>query len=167
MWFSKSKSKPPEVTRELRERALTISPGELGIVSGPGHVRVWAVLMETGYSEAVVSLVCLADGTTSLYFSNGGGVVGGGQHQRVRGAADKLIALVDARADELNDTETCPTPAVGRVRFYARTFDGLRTAEADEQDLGRGRHALSPLFHASHAVIAAVRESAPSRPGFE
>jgi len=163
MWFSKPKPKPPEVTLELRERALTIPPSELGVVSGPGHVRVWAVLMETGYAEAVVSRVCLADGTTSLYFSNGGGVIGGGQHPHVRNAADKLIALADARADELDVTETYPTPAVGRVRFYACTFDGVRTAEADEQDLGRGRHALSPLFHASHAVIAAVRESAPPR----
>jgi hypothetical protein len=119
--------------------------------------------METGYTEAVVSLICLADGTTSLYFSNGGGVIGGGQHQRVRGAADKLIALADAQADVLHVTETYPMPAIGRVCFYARTFDGLRAAEADEQDLGRGRHALSPLFHASHAVIAAVRESAPPR----
>lgn len=163
MWFSKPKPKPPEVTRELRERALTIPPTELGVVSGPGHVKVWAVLMETGYAEAVVSLICLADGTTSLYFSNGGGVIGGGQHKPVRTAADKLIALVDARPDELEVTGTYPMPAVGRVRFYARTFDGVRTAEADEQDLGRGRHALSPLFHAAHAVITAVRESTPPR----
>ena len=163
MWFRKPKPKPPEVTRELREHALTVLPSELGVASAPGHMRVWAVLMETGYAEAVVSLVCLADGTTSLYFSNGGGVIGGGQHQRVRDAADKLIALMDTRVDELSVTETYPMPAVGRVRFYARTFDGVRTAEADEQDLGRGRHVLSPLFHASHAVIAAVRESAPPR----
>lgn len=161
MWFRKPK--PPEVTHDLRDQALTISPGELGVASGPGHVRVWAVLMETGYAEAVVSLVCLADGTTSLYFSNGGGVIGGGQHKHVRDAADKLIALVDARSDELEVTQSYPMPAVGRVRFYARTFDGGRTAEADEQDLGRGRHALSPLFHAAHAVIAAVRESTPPR----
>jgi hypothetical protein len=50
-------------------------------------------------------------------------------------------------------------PSVGRVRFFLRTFAGTLTAEADEEDLGEGRHPLSPLFHAGHEVITAVRES--------
>ena len=36
---------------------------------------VWGVVMETGYPEAVVTLVSLGDRTTSLYFSNGGGII--------------------------------------------------------------------------------------------
>lgn len=49
----------------------------------------------------------------------------------------------------------------GRVRFYLRTFKGTVGAEANEEDLGKGRHILSPLFHTAHSVIAAVRESTP------
>ena len=45
--------------------------------------------------ESVASLVSIADGTTSLYFSNGGGIIGAGQHQKVRDASARLIALVD------------------------------------------------------------------------
>ena len=36
------------------------------------------------------------------------------------------------------------------------------SAEANEDDLGEGRHKLSPVFHAAHAVISAVRESTTS-----
>jgi hypothetical protein len=52
-----------------------------------------------------------------------------------------------------------PLPDDGRVRFYARTFDGLMVAEANEKTLGQQRHRLSPLFLSAHAVISAIRES--------
>ena len=117
--------------------------------------------METGYPIAVASLVAIADGTTSLYLSNGGGVIGAGAHKKVRDASARFIALVDAHADDFTVTDTHPLPKLGRVRFYVRTFDDVRTLEADERELGEGRHALSQVFHAGHAVIAAVREASP------
>jgi hypothetical protein len=39
--------------------------------------------METGYVEAVATLVGVADGTASLYFSNGGGFIGAATHANV------------------------------------------------------------------------------------
>jgi hypothetical protein len=51
---------------EMRELAFTLPANQLGLEPGPGHTRVWSVLMETGYPEAVVSLVTIAEGTTSL-----------------------------------------------------------------------------------------------------
>ncbi len=57
-----------------------------------------------------------------------------------------------------SNRSTHPLPAQGRVRFYVRTFGGLVTAEADEDDLGYERHELSPVFRAGHAVISEIRE---------
>jgi len=39
----------------------------------------------------------------------------------------------------------------------------MLAAEADEQDLGHGRHPLTHVFHAGHGVIAAVREATEKR----
>ena len=161
MWFRKPRPDPVAVIQALREQVFTMSPSDVHIVPGPGHTRVWGVLMETGYPNAVASLVAVADGSTSIYFSSGGGIIGAGQHQNVREIADRFIALVDSQVEALTITDAHPLPAVGRVRFYARTFDGLRTAEAGEQELGERRHLLSPLFHAGHAVIAAARTASP------
>ncbi len=115
--------------------------------------------METGYPQAVVILVALADGTVSLYFSTGGGIIGAGPHERVRAAAETLLDAAQAHHAAFASAAATPPPDVGRVRFYVRTFGGTLTAEADEQDLGYGRHPLAPVFHAGHAVITAVRES--------
>jgi hypothetical protein len=117
--------------------------------------------METGYPEAVAILVVLGDGTSSLYFSNGGGIIGAGGHARVRTVSDQVLSTAEAHMTEFTKAEATPFPAVGRVRFYVRTFEGTVTAEASEDDLGEERHSLSPLFHSGHAVIAAMRESSP------
>lgn len=37
--------------------------------------------METGYEEAVFSLRCITEGSISIYFSNGGGMIGIGEHE--------------------------------------------------------------------------------------
>ena len=117
--------------------------------------------METGYPDAVATLVVLAEGSTSLYFSNGGGVIGAGEHEAVRVASESLLSTAETQQDHLEGVVATPLPEVGRVRFYLRTFAGTVGAEAKEEDLGTGRHILSPLFHSAHAVIAAIRESTP------
>lgn len=152
---------PAAVMRDMRERIFTLLPAELGIASGPGHVHVWAVLMEMGYPEAVASLVAIADGATSIYFSTGGGIIGAGQHAAVRDRTERFVARADAQTNLFTAATEHPLPDVGRVRFYLQTFDGLLTAEASEEALGENRHELSPLFHLGHAVIAAVREASP------
>ena len=147
---------PAETARQLREHAFSVTAAELGLRPSPGGSRVWAVLMESGYPEAVASLVSLADDTTSLYFSNGGGVIGGGQHASVRGAAQKFLETAESHIEKFAPAAEHPLPRRGRVRFYVRTFDGLLTAEADERELEQP-HALSPIFHAGHAVIAELQ----------
>ncbi|HET8649936.1 MAG TPA: hypothetical protein VFL95_07840 [Gemmatimonadales bacterium] len=163
MWFRKRKPDPAEAVRGLREQIFTMQAPDVGITPGPGHLRVWCVLMETGFAEGAASLLAVADGTVSLYFSNGGGIIGAGRHDEVRSAADRLIALADAHADDFAAASEHPLPAMGRVRFYIRTFDGCRTVEAGETELGENRRPLSPLFHAGQSVIAAVRMIQPRR----
>jgi hypothetical protein len=165
MWFRRkpkpsgapSSSDPAEVMRQLREQALTLGAAELGLERMP-RGGVWGVLMETGIPNAAVSLVSFADGTTSLYFSSGGRVLGAGAHVRVRAVADAFLARVAEHLAHFTPARTTPLPAPGRVRFYVRSTGGTLTAEAGEEDLGQGRHALSPVFHAGHSLITAVRQ---------
>jgi hypothetical protein len=125
--------------------------------------RVWGVLMETGYAEGGATLVVFAEGTTSLYFSNGGGIIGAGEHAIVRTASESFLSTAEANLAAFGAALATPPPEVGRVRFYLRTFQGTLGTEAKENDLGEGRHPLSPLFHAGHAVITAIRQSTPSQ----
>jgi hypothetical protein len=114
-------------------------------------------LMETGYPEAVATLVAVVDGTSSLYFSNGGGFIGAGTHAAVAEASRRWLETGQAFLPQLSLITDPPLPAEALTQFVAVTREGLRGIVAPEEELGEGRHALSPLFHAGHDVITQIR----------
>lgn len=127
---------------------------------------VWGAMMETGYANGTASLVCLGDGTTSLYTSTGGGMIGAGSQPAVV-AANR--AFLRSLTDHLRDLEHEPItwlPQPGRVVLRALTYEGHLATEAYEDDLGYGKHSLSPSFYAAHEVITQLRlidEQGPPR----
>lgn len=157
MWFRRRKRVANPVL-ELRSRMLAARAAELGLAPRAA-TEAWGVLMETAYPDAVVTLVALADGTTSLYFSNGGGIIGAGAHESVVAANRSFLELATALAPTLVRVDDTPMPEAGYVVFYVRTVDGTMSGAGVEEDLGKGRHPLSPLFHAGHRVITAIREA--------
>lgn len=148
---------PAEVYSGLRNRVLNLDPKEVGLVQSSETPNVWGVLMETGYEEAVVTLVSLADGTTSLYFSNGGGMIGGGEHATVAQSTKSFVASAEKYYQQMTSTQSFPTPVIGRVKFYILTFSGKFTMDVDENELGNGKNLLSPLFHSGQDVITQFR----------
>ncbi len=158
-WSKKRSPEPSDASRSLRDAALSITAQDLGLESSSTHPNVFGVLMETGFPEGAATLTVFAEGSTSLYFSNGGGVVGAGQHESVRETHGPLFREAEAHLPAFEPVRDAELPAAGRVRFYLRTFGGTLGAEAKEDDLGNMRHPLSGLFHAAQATIAAVRES--------
>lgn len=149
-----------EVYVELRNQVLQVKPDAIG-EERTDDSTVIAVLMETAYSEAIVTLVAVADGTASLYFSNGGGIIGGGGHEPVRKVCAGFIAGAQQYVSQSTSTDTFPLPIEGSVRFYLVTGVGVYTFEALEDDLGYERHTCSPLFHKGHELITAIREHTP------
>ena len=109
-------------------------------------VPVLAVLMETGYPEAVAALVAVADGDTSLYFSNGGGIIGAGEYKQVYDGSLTLVSKAGIYFNKLTLTENFPLPKKGFTRFYVVTPSGTYTDEVLEDDLGNERHILSAVF---------------------
>ncbi len=72
-----------QVYQGLRAQILGLDPATAGLQQGSVDRVVWGALMETGYPRGTATLVALADGTTSLYLSGGGGIIGGGSHEAV------------------------------------------------------------------------------------
>ncbi len=145
-----------EIYDGLRAQVLSLKPDQLGL-NGSEKQQVLALLMETGYPEAVATLVAVADGSASLYFSNGGGIIGAGEHEEARQESLRLIALSQEHLKELAKTECYPLPRLGFTRFYAVTSNAVYSLEALEEDLGYGRHRLSRVFHQGHRLISAIR----------
>ena len=118
---------------------------------------LWGALVETGYPRGTATLVTLADGTTSLYLSTGGGIIGGGFHEAVASATRTFLTELERHLPVLRPDPDAALPAVGRVIIRALTYTGRMSAEASEDDLGYGRHQLSPVFYAAHRVVTELR----------
>lgn len=141
----------------LRHQALSTNRTEVGIAETSREGPAWGVLMETGYDDSTVTLFALLDGSTSLYFSNGGGVIGGHAHEAVRDANAAFLSQTNRSLQHLTSCTSFPIPGPSHTVFYVLTDTGILNADALQNDLGYGRHPLSPLFHAGHEVITQLR----------
>jgi hypothetical protein len=155
---ARDEAKPPapEVYLGLRQQVLALTPDQLGgVVSA--HEPILALVMETGYPEAVATLVAVADGSSSLYFSNGGGIIGAGAHASVAEASRRWLEIAPDFLPHLPVVSDPSPPAEGLTQFLVVTPDGVHGIVAPEAELGGGRDPLSPLFHAGHDVITQIR----------
>jgi hypothetical protein len=146
-----------QVYQGLRAQILGLDPAEAGLGQGPGRPAVWGALMDMGYPRGTATLVALADGTTSLYTSTGGGIIGGGFHRAVAAATGSFLADLERHLPLLKPDADPALPAAGQVIIRALTYGRRLAAQAPEDDLGHGRHPLSPVFHAAHRVITELR----------
>lgn len=148
---------PSEVSDQLRSMVLNLDPKDVGITKDNFPNSVFAFVMETGLAEGSYTLSSIADGSTSLYFSGGGGIIGGGEHKNVREASMYLLSGAEHFHHKAENIISFPKPTNGMVIFYFITFDGVKSYQAKEQDLGNGNDELSSLFFAAHNVITELR----------
>ena len=146
--------KTADLYDRLRRQALEMKPEQLGF--GPEQ-RIVGVLIETGFPEGAMMMVALADGTASMYFSGGGGIIGAGEHPGPNAAARNLIACAPDFESACVRAATFPLPQTGYTRFYIIKHGDVLTAEAREEDLGKRRHRLSPLYYCAHDLITQIR----------
>ena|SRR5215469_11128986 len=152
-----------EVFHGLRTQILNLDPAEIRIDGALAGRRVRGALMDMGYPNGTATLVALGDGTTSLYLSSGGGIIGAGGHAGVATATRQFLAVVDDHLALLTADADSGLPATGRVIIRARTDQGWSSTEAREDDLGRGPHPLSAVFQAGHGVLTELRMIAESK----
>jgi hypothetical protein len=149
-----------DVYRDLRNMALQLKPADIGMSGAP---PILAVVMDTGFPEGAVSLVATADGSASLYYSTGGGIIGSGEHPDCALAAKALISEAEKYLGKMKKTEKTPIAKPKQTAFYLVAKEGVFTVSAKETDFGENRHSASPLFHKAHELISKILEKDKDR----
>jgi hypothetical protein len=72
--------------------------------------NVWAGMMEMDVDGDTATIVAVGEGSTSMYLSTGGGVIGGGMHERVVQANHHFLVALESNLDALapEDERHCP-----------------------------------------------------------
>lgn len=152
------KNTPEQMSDELRSMVLNLRPNSIGLTKENYPYHVYALIMETGFPEGSFTLSSVADGSTSLYFSSGGGIIGGSKYKKVQETSSNLLSEAQHLYKRAQNVDVYSKPESGTVIFYFITFDGVRSYSALENDLGNERDELSNLFFAAHNVITELRK---------
>jgi hypothetical protein len=151
----------PEMYATLRTAALDAVA--LGLPAPPAeHPTVSGVVVDVPAPGGFVTIVAMGEGSTSMYASNGGGVIGAGGHASVARTTHALLAGIEPHLTGLDASDETSHPPPGLVRLFVLTPTGRRVADAPEDAFwGRLDHPLGDVLAGVQSVVSALREAAP------
>src|SRR5262249_28397574 len=125
----------------------------------------WSVVMDWGVKQAVATVVAFRDGTASMYYSSGGGNLGGGQADAdIRAAAKSALVVASRHLKQLKPVSEFPIPTQsGQVFFYVLTRSGIFFGEGLQKELATNEHPISELGNAMQAIVTGYRLHKPKR----
>ena len=140
----------------LRSLALSVDPTKLGFRPSAELPDVFGVVADLEL-QGTATLVCFLDGTTSLYYSSGGGAIGLGQHESIARESLAFLASVQAGLDAFSTGLDTSALTEDQYRFTALTYGGHRTLTAAEAELHASTSGGAAILRGFHAVIGAYR----------
>jgi len=146
-----------DVIEGLREQLFTLNPKSLDIVPSEDLPRVWGFMMELFVPQTWINLVCIADGTVSIYFGTGGGIIGAGEHDSVRTAARECLKKSEEILENIKNFDPVHLQNEETIKFHVLTYAGIRSDEANADEINSGNHYLSELHYYAQNVITEVR----------
>jgi hypothetical protein len=138
--------------------ALGLTAESTGIHPPSTGFGIWGSVTDLGFGKGGATVIALADGTASIYFSTGGGVIGGQGHAQLREAAVALVNSLEAHGAELRPQPSGELPRAGRVRFYAHARTGLLASdECEQRALASAHHPLAAVFRTLNRLLTQFR----------
>ena len=159
---SANRSQPSSANVYLGLRNLVLQGTRANFGLGPGSrpTQPFAVVVDQGPPEGATTVIAIADGSASVYRSNGASSIGGGQsHESIRQAALKTVQVADEVQPLMHPATEFPLAQRGEISFYAVTDAGVYTATASVDDLASGRSPFSKLGDSAKAIVAAYGEA--------
>jgi L-alanine-DL-glutamate epimerase-like enolase superfamily enzyme len=125
---------------------------------------VSGIVVDVPGSGGFASIVALADGTTSMYTSTGGGRIGAGTHAHVAAATTRLLTEVQRHLGLFESPDDRGLPAPSVVRLHVLTpMEGRHADVPEDAFWGRQDHALTPVIARVQDVITAISTASPPR----
>ena len=156
--FSRRSPGPSAARPDLRSLLLR---RELLAQVGPSRGGIRAALMDWTVNSGTATLIAYDDDTTSLYYSNGGGVIGAGEHDAVRQASKAFRVEMERLWSQFRPVpagDRCAFPPTDAVAFYLVTdTETLRTGPVGTSKIREASHPLHSAGDLAQAVITQIR----------
>jgi len=162
MFGRRKKAAPAADGAMLRSFVIT---GELPArpLDAPGRATV--AVMEMGVGGGVATVCSFIDGTTSLYISTGGGVIGVGTDERANAASRAFVGAMEGALESLSPAAASDQLIDGDVKFLLRIGDDLFGVECKESKVLSVDHPMHPLWRLGQEVLTWIRIVSEERKG--
>lgn len=156
--FRAPENKKPNNYSALRSQILNWKCPQAGSFTPDKPANPCAVVMDLAVTSGVATVVAVSDGSASIYYSSGGGSIGGGYARpAIRDAALHAVSISSKFLDAMQPTDTFSLPESGGVIFYIVTARGVFMAKPSVEVLRTNRHPLSELGNAMQTIITEYR----------
>jgi hypothetical protein len=142
---------------DLRKMALEISRNKAGLPAPDNPNDCWGAIMDWGIEKGAVTVVAYSNGAASIYFSTGGGFIGGEQHSTVREAAKKMVTAAIECQQYGQPEKDRSLPAQDKIRFYFLTDAGVLAANDSVEALSTKKSPMGMLGDAVQNLITQYR----------
>jgi hypothetical protein len=148
---------PTEVYLGLRKTMLDGARTKFGLPPTSKPTEPWGVLMDWGVNNGTATVIAASDGSASVYFSGGGGYIGGKGQEPIRAAAQRAVEVARTVHLPSQPTMDFPLPETHGVFFYLLTDAGVFVLRASVQGLNSPTHPLRKIGDAMQEVITQYR----------
>ena len=144
-------------------RQVALGAVEAGLEPPPWeHPDVSGVVVDVPSDGEWMTLAALTDGTTSMYTSPGGGLLGAGTIADVAAATERLLVAAQEQLDRFSEPDDGSHPDAGLVRFHLLRPDGRVRADVPEDAFwGRAEHPLMPVIAAVQQLVSELSRVPP------
>ena len=150
MFFNKKKK---NLMLELRNKILN---GDLEFNKTAEDNYVNAVIMDVGTKLGAYSLIVTSDGSCSLYFQKGGGIIGAGEHKNVQYVCKILLNKARDLLENPVLYEDCPLPKDNHYNIHIVTRNGVCKFTGKEDTL-LDQNNSTILFTLCNNIITQLR----------
>jgi hypothetical protein len=147
---------------DLRKMALERTAQDLAL-SEIGKDEIYGVIMDWDLGTGIMTLVTYKTGDASMYLSSGGGVIGGGQHEKVNKAAIQFVTMAKEYSREAEKAIATPLPDRDCVRFYFLTITGIYFKQEQMANFENESSSLLKYFEEANKVITELRLTTENR----
>ena len=149
---------PEQIYVDLRTAALNRKASELGLEVDVNSNQPYGIIMDWNLGSATATLVSFETGDASLYYSTGGGWLGGYSVEKVNDTSIEFVNSAGEYVVKLNKVSEYPMPPVNHVRFYIVTPQGVYGSDdIDDDSLTKDGVDFTSLFNAAQNVISEIR----------
>jgi hypothetical protein len=142
---------------ELRKMAFETNPEQLGLSLSSEKTIVYGIVMDWAVKNGTASIISFLSGDASIYFSSGGGIIGGGAHDNVIIIAKQFIETAQQMVDKAIKTEQTPLPGKNEVVFYLLTNQGIFFGQDRVENFNNQTSEWLGLFLVGNEVINELR----------